>query len=486
MSVTKIIYKDIAPGAADDATASSSAALEGSDLSLIPFGIEPPMSIATTELGNWGLDGAFDFFDGEGIAFWSDSMSGDDCVYAAPPVLSIAFTGQFSSVGITIFFDSSSYMYCTDLNIKWYLGTTLLADVDYTPSTTSYFCQRNVERYDRVEITLQKSNLPRRYAKIEHVLFGIHRSFGMDEIRTASITAEMGGCALELPVSTFRWTLDSRENVEYMFQEKQPIEVWNDNNLIGVYYIDVHRRRTRRIYDVECHDAIGILGESLLPGAYYSNRSAKAIVLEIIDGVFEVDFGDIPDAMLSGILEPDISRREALQQVLFAWGVHMSTQGTEAIRILQPGINEVFLSDDRVYTGNDIETDSIVTKVSVTARSYTPDTSGKIIINGVAYSETETIFTVTNPDIAETTKENEKEVTSATLVSPAIGQATAQRVFDYLSRRDTLSTKFVWRGEKLGDRISTSVDWGTVTGDLEKMEIHLSNTVAVSTTAKGV
>lgn len=485
MSVTKVLYKDVAPGAAEDATVSANAYLDGSDLSLVPTGISPVYPIITAERNNWLLDRTFKAYDNR-IAFWSERVSGNDCTYAVPPVLTIAFSQQYSSVGITIAFDTAARTFCTDVNIKWYQGSTLKADVDFHPDATTYFCRQTVENYTSIVITLNKSNLPRRYAKIEHIIIGIYREIGMDEMRSASIVNQMGGCAIELPVSTFNWTLDSKDDVEFMFQEKQPIEVRNDNNLIGVYYIDKHKRKATNIYEITCQDEIGLLDGDAVAGDVYTGASAMAIITDIIGTQFNIVYDGVTNMNLTGIIEPGISKRAALQQVLFAWGVHAASHGTDGIRIFYPGQVAKTVPDDRIYVGNDVTTDPIVTRVNITARTYTADTSGSVTINGATYRVAETVYSVVNPNVTANTKPNVKEITGATLVSPAIGQAVAQRVYDYLSRRDVSVAKIVWAGETLGDLITVSNDWGDTTGTLEKMEITLSNTIAANTTAKGV
>ena len=102
-------------------------------------------------------------------------------------------------------------------------------------------------------------------------------------------------------------------------------------------------------------------------------------------------------------------------------------------------------------------------------------------INGQRYADTKTVYTVQNPDVTATDKKNVVTVEEATLISPDIGQAAAQRVYDYYQRRTTNRTTFVWAGERLGGCVTVPTPWGTTeTGNLLKMELKLSNTVAVN------
>ena len=84
-----------------------------------------------------------------------------------------------------------------------------------------------------------------------------------------------------------------------------------------------------------------------------------------------------------------------------------------------------------------------------------------------------------NPDVTSNTKTNVVEITGATLVSAANGQAVAQRVYNYYAKRDAARAKIVWRGEKLGDAVTLPNPWGgTNTGNIVRMDLTLSNTVA--------
>lgn len=484
MSKTTIIYKDVAPAAADDASVSTNGASPLSDITRLPDG-GAEIAAISGELNYWSLDGRHIAVDDQDIAFWSTEMSGADGVFANKPVITITFTQQHSSLGISLRFDTVGGGYVNSLNIKWYQGTTLKANKDFAPNDAVYFCEQTVTSYDKLVITLNSTNLPYRYARINQIIFGLHRSFGMTAIRSASVVNEMDGSSLSVPVSTLRWTLDSRDDVDYMFQLKQPVEVRNDNKLIGVYYIDGYSRTAENVYNLDCYDAFGVLDESDFPGGVYTNKSAKTLLGEIVGGHFTVTC-EASDTPLTGAILP-CTRREAAQQVLFAWGACASTDGRDGIRVFSPGSTPSVIGTGRTYSGASVEVASIVTAVKVTAHTYTQDANGSVDINGTKYKDATTVYTVTNPDMTATDKPNVVEVTGATLVSTAIGQATAQRMYEYYQRRSTNRAKIVWDGEMLGDSVSVPNAWGgTTTGNIMKMEIKLSNTVAANCEVLGV
>ena len=119
--------------------------------------------------------------------------------------------------------------------------------------------------------------------------------------------------------------------------------------------------------------------------------------------------------------------------------------------------------------------------------TFTAAENGSVEVNGVKYADTKAVYSVKNPDVTATDKQKVVKITDATLVSPAVAQTVAQRLYDYRRRRNTGKAKVVFAGEYLGDRISLPDNCGGRTvGNLEKMEIKLSNTVVYTAGVKGV
>ena len=131
-------------------------------------------------------------------------------------------------------------------------------------------------------------------------------------------------------------------------------------------------------------------------------------------------------------------------------------------------------------------TETAVAKVSVTAHRYEEDENGSLELNGIKYSDTQTVYSVINPDVTASDRQKTVEIQGATLVSEKNGQNTAQRVYDFYRKRNTGKAKIVWKGERLGDRLALHNPWGGVnTVHISKMEIKLSNTAAADCEGKG-
>lgn len=479
MSKTQVIYKDVAPGAAGAATPSATGYMNLSQLPDLITGGKSHKTL-TLEPGRWVLGDGYELMRTNLPAFWSDSLSGDDCVFTTAPVITIDFAQQFSSVGLTITFDEATGEYCRKINVKWYQQDAVKADVDFYPTGARYFCEQIVESYDRIVVTLLETSLPRRRARVQQLMFGIIRTYGMTELRSARIVNQAKMLVTELPISTATWNLDVRDDVDFMFQLKQPVEFHNGDNLIGVYYINKHSRSAKGLYSITCQDAIGVLRDIQFSGGVYTDYSAQQLVLDVVGSDFEVVFDGVTDVNLSGAIFP-VAKDEALQQILFAWGVSAATDGGDVIRIFNPGAEAAEIGTDRTYTGNSTEVYSIVTAVQMTAHTYTQDDSGSVEIGGVKYKDTTEVYTVVNPNVTANDKQNVVTIDNATLISPAIAQAAAQRVYDYYALRANNKAKIVWKGERLGDLLTTPNAWGgTATGHVEKMEIILSNTIAAN------
>lgn len=478
MGKTKVIYRDIAVGAAESSTITALQASSESKPQLLADGVEIP-AVITLEHNRWLLDGSFGTaYEEITPAFWSTALSKADGTFDLEPEITIIFSKQFSSMGVTLVSDVATGEYCSLVNIKWYQGDTLKADVDFEPDGSEYFCSNRVESYDKIVLTLKKTSLPGRRAKLNHIIFGLTRVFGREELRDATLANQMDEISIELPVSTFKWTLESSTDVDYLFQLRQPIEVQNDGNTLGVYYIDSSDRRSKRTYKISCKDALGVLDDTPFVGdAYISGISAKSL-LETLVSPFSVEYApDVADTTLTGILEAG-TKRAAIQQVLFAWGVCMATDGGEVLRVFNLPNEATQIPKNRTLTGASVSTDSVVTRVEVTSHAYALDANGSIEINNQKYTDTTAIYSVSNPNLIATDKENIKKVEHATLVAPTIGQAVAQRVYDYYAKRDSISARIVYAGEKLGDCLEIYTPWETLlTGNLSKMEVALSNTV---------
>lgn len=488
MSV-RIVYEDIAVGAREDAEISSTAAQAGSRPADLPAGVEP-VPIATLELNHWLLGGDRQLKRSQPIGFWSAQVSGGTGTFASPPTITVDFGRQYTSLGIYLRFDTATGDYCSALDIRWYRGTKLLDEKTFFPDGTEYFCENTVQAYSRVVIQLKKTHLPYRRARLSRILFGIIRTFLRDELRQVKVTEQVDLISAEAAVNTLDFQLDSKSDVEYMFQLRQPVYAYNGEVLVGVFYISDSSRKGEHLYSLSCVDAIGVLDEDTVPAAVYEARPARSMLEEVLDGKFRLELDPVLEGeTVTGYL-PDCTRREALHQIAFALRAIVDTSGTGGVRVYRlPDGAPVELPPGRVYTGGSVDTSAVVTAVSVTAHSYSRTGGGSdtIEVGGVTWYHTAAVATIKNPGITPSDKQNVKEVKDATLVNPENVAEVAQGVYSYYMRRSSRRVKFVMTGEKPGSHVTVPTPWGArVTGHIASMSITLSGIAAADCEVVGV
>lgn len=479
MSV-RVIYEDVAVGAAEAASVASTAAKPFSDLPELPYGTEPVI-VATNELNQWVLDGSRPILTTERAAFWSSAPSKADCTFDANPTLTITLDGTFASSGIYLYFDGGTGDYCSALTMTWYNGETIVASQDFTPTGQKYFCAKPVTGYNKLVIELKKTSLPHRYAKLRQIFFGIVREFEREDLRSVNVTEGVSVISDDVEINTLDFTLDNSDDIDFIFQEKQPVSAYDSDSLIGVFYIKSSSRSSASLYDVSCHDALGVLDDEPFSAAVYSAKSAKTLITEILGGHFSLDYDPaLESETVTGYI-PDCTKREALQQIVFALRATIDTSAVRGIRVRRlTQSTPAVIPEDRIYTGSSVETAAIVTEIRVTAHTYSTSGSGESVeVGGATYYHTTSVTSKANPNATTQTKPNVIEVRDATLVNSDNVAAVAQHVFDYYMRRQTHSVKIVMDKEAPGDYVQTTTPWGTkITGTITSMGIRLSGIAA--------
>lgn len=488
MSV-RIVYQDIAAGADEDALVTTQDTADFSTVSLLPIG-GSRAHIATLEPNSWLLDGSREILDGQDLAFWSTAMSGPDGRFGVPPEITITFDKRYTSPGMSLTFDTATGDYCTHVTVEWRRGENVLRKQDFFPDGPEYFCERTVEAYDGLTLRFHATSLPYRYVKLTQIMFGVARTFYRPELRNVRATQEVSIISDQVAINTIDFTLDSKTDVDYMFQKKQPVSAYDSNRLIGVFYIKSSKHRAKGLHDVSCIDAIGVLDDDPFPAGMYDNYPARQLLEDILGGHFALELDPaLSAATITGYL-PAGSRRQALQQVAFALCAIVDTSGTEAVRVYRDREDMPRkIPKNRVYVNGTVDTSDIVTAVQVTAHSYSITGAGNdtVEVDGVTYYHTTEVITINNPNVTASDKHNAVEVKEATLVNPSNAAAVAQHLYSYYTKRQTQKIKIVMDGERPRDHIAAPTPWDSVMdGFITSMRIVLSGIAAADCEIVGV
>ena len=149
------------------------------------------------------MDGGRTVTDGEPTACWSLNRSDDDCMFETPPEIDITFTAPYTATGLTFTFSPSTGQYCSKLRVRWYSGTTLLADTTAEPDDPQWVLTQTVESFDRINIQLLATNHPGHFAKLTQLRIGQLITLDETELTRVQYLAEVDPGMTELSVDEF-------------------------------------------------------------------------------------------------------------------------------------------------------------------------------------------------------------------------------------------------------------------------------------------
>lgn len=476
----KLIYGDIALGAAEDAAVSVADAESFSSPSALPVGVNTG-AVATLERNSWGLSTDNKAKSKQPFALWSESVSDAEGVFETPPQITLDFDNQYTATGLTFRFSPGANEYCSEIGVLWYQSGVLRDYGTFYPTSAQYALENTVEAFDRIVISIDKTNLPGRRAKLEYIGIGIIREFDGKELTGASFIHELDLVSETVPVNVMDASFHSSTDTDYIFQKKQPVEAYDGESLIGVYYIESGERTGASDYNISCQDAIGTLDlDTYAGGLWFEDTPLSEIVEAVVNGAFVVDISsDLTSTKLRGHI-PECTKREALQHIAFAAGCCIDTSGTAKIKFFAPPKGEgEEISASETYTGGKVDTSDTVTAVSLTTYEISNATPGgnseTIEFNGKEYPVTASEYLAENPNVSAGTLPNVLTYDSCYLINSDNVQARAQALLAHHMRRNKYSTSHILNGQKLGERVTVSLPWGgTVKANITKMKLSIS------------
>ena len=342
----KVKYGDIAPGAKesfeiniDDKTSFVSIG------QLSEYNLDVKKYANPCELYQTILDGSTDILpeypEDVNMGLWSQSISGADGSFSTPIEMVLVSTDtKYSSIGLTFIFDMHNNIFCNSLNIKWYQvdfdnnTETLLEGADFTPNSALYFCQKTVEYYNKIVVTFNSLNMPYNRLKISSIDYGYGTYFYGDELLDTKVIQEINPISETIPISPFDFRLNSKTNIAYSFQDKQPITVYFDDELIATEFVDTSTRLSRTQWNVKCEDYVGILDRLEFWGDIYVNKNAGDLLEEIFTLCkipYTID-AQISNMVVNGYM-PICSARKAVQLVCLAVGAVVITANSDKLNV---------------------------------------------------------------------------------------------------------------------------------------------------------
>lgn len=472
---TYLIYKDVVPNIEDITYTSFGGAMNGSSRSYMTGDNN---RYAFLEHNFWISGEKKALPTGGAFPFVSDEISDANGDMTGWGTIDLTFDYGITSAGLTVDMTDGR---AKEITVYWYRNGTRIVEEVYNPDSDVFIIERPVNDFDEVTLIFRGTVVPLRRIIVNQITVGIIRRLGMHVLQDVSLNAESDISGLTLPISTLNWTITSREAQRYTFQSKQPVQAYHDDTLIGTFYLESSDRRAEKTYAIKCNDAFGVLDKEPFAGGVYTNISARALANQILDGDFALtEIGNVEDKTLSGAILAG-TKRTALQQVFFAWGVVAVSDRNEGISVVALSDKSYYIGADKTLLGVSVKVDNTVTEIRLTSHAYTQSADGDVEIGGVKYTDTQIVHTFVNPNATVQDQTNIKEITDATLISEDNAEEAIERLYQYYLRKAKVSAEIVWKEDVwLGDYITQISGWNSgLLAYVEKMNYSLSNTILV-------
>lgn len=515
-------YIDVPPGAQEEAMASAT--------NTQPFGTAEQLTKGaadtpwvTLEPSGWPLDGSYQLLpdDPENVGWWSDEISGKDGVLADPPVISISFPQPYTATGMTFCFWPSMGQWCDQIHVIWYNGDTVLAETDANPDSANWVLTQTVESFDRIEIQLLHTNLPGKFAKLQQIQIGHVIVFFRDEVVQASLLNEIDPSLCELSTDTMTVEIIEKKGLSLIPQKNQAMYLFRDDKQIAAQYITESSRENQRFYTFRCQSSVGRLEDEFL-GGIYNDYPVDALLNSVLAG-FQADWTAFAHMAVTGYL-PVCTRREALQQVAFAIGAVVTTQGDGTIRLvpLSDCVDAAFTGEN-IFPGAKVSREAQTAAVQIHVHRYAEGTeqetlleneqisgngvlyvfsephhgysiaggsldssgenwvritaSGPVTLTGRKYIHSTSVKRRENPYATAAEKANIVSVENATLIHVGNVDGALDRLYAFHTLKHVLTQDVVVTGQVAGQKVRSSNPWGTATvGYITSMESEFTNT----------
>ena len=516
----KIVYDDIALGAKEDSSISSSDKKDFVILDNLKEVVEYP-NYAMCLPRYSKLDGTYvntpNTF--ERMGYISRSISDSSGIFANPPTLEFGFTKNFSSVGISLAFNDYSEDYCSKVNIKWYSDNTLLKEKEYTPDSYRYFCYGVVDFYNRVVIAFLETSKPFRNVFLTEITWGLIRVFKDDEIESIDCLVEIDGTSKEISVNTMEYSVRDKMGYDFEFQKKQKQTLYFDEAILGIFYLKDGKQLSNAVYSMETHDAIGILDGTKFMGGVYDQVKAKQILESIMQDEGIPHFIDtaLENKLVSGYL-PICSKRAALQQLAFAIGAVVDTSYDRNLYLYPMRTTDITqIRQEELFTKLSFSHSDVITGIKLAVHEYLKGdetmelykgylvgstkiefsepmhalaiqggtiteqgnnyarisgTGVQVVLSGKKYIHN--TFNINKDNDRVTHNRNIAEVKKATLVTKENMQEVLERIYNDCIKNESISCRLVVDNHELGDLVELDTFKGKRQGIITKLDFKFS------------
>ena len=513
----QVQYKDVPAGAREAASFASDTGQEFSQTQRLGEGVAD-IPWVTLEPKNWSLDGTGQLLpdNPDQIGWWSRELSSAAGVLLYPPTITVTFPQQYTAAGLTFRFSPSTNQWCRKMEVAWYRGNLLLDRVSAQPTAADWVLTYGVADFDKVVIRFEETNTPRQFVKLQQLQIGRVMLFMGDELVKVRLLNEIDPSLNTLPVDTMTVEIRDGKDRDLQLEKGQQVRLYRDGIQLATHYVTDAQRQSRQNYRLHCQSAVGLLEDSFL-GGIYEEFPVEQLLQAVLDGLpFSLDPA-FSGETITGYL-PVCTRRQALQQIVFALGAVVTTQGDGNIRLRLPEESvSNFFDTDRIFSSASLKRTSPVAAVELLTHSYIPDGERKTLLNETAVFGENVLFVFSEPyydyqiaggslldsdanwvritadgpvfltakKYSHTVEVHRKEnallttmkrgnvvtVDKATLMHADNADQALQRLYDYYTMVDLLTQDVVVTGEVVGQLSESITPWNTpIVGYITEME----------------
>jgi hypothetical protein len=488
-----IYYGAIAPNAKENFIASSSEKESFVDLSefnqsgLVYGNYKNPC-----ELNSFVLDGSCEVVPKDtssvDLGLWSVQISQEDGYFPSPVVVEFNANSFYSSQGITLTFDEDGFVFAKSLKIGWYNNESLIAEEYFSPDSPRFLCIKDVSNYNRLVITFYSINMPFTRLRFHSIEYGYGRTFSGGELQNVSLIQEIDPISSEIAINTCDFTINSQQDIELIFQEKQPLSVYFDGKLIASTFINDSTRKSKNVYTVQSEDYIGVLEDIPFHGGIYKKANAADLLEEIFTTAKVPYF--IEDSFASDVVSgyiPYTNCREALMQVAFAISAVVDTSNSNVVNVYSVSNNptqEIGLN--RIKEGQSFGKKNTITSVELTSHSYKETQEEVELFNSDDAGTGENIFLIFAEPIHSLSIINGEIVSRGTnyaVINANVGCVLTGKKYDHKTVVRRKNNPFVAPTEiqnVVSIQDATLISGGNVDYVLEKCYNYIANTNSIN------
>lgn len=497
MSKVKVVYKDIAIGASDSfAPSTSQGGTYFSKIEQITNDDAKATYSNPYEEYSTLLDGSSLPLPSKkqdiNVGYWSEEEADDIGVFSEQQTIQLISSEKFTTNGITIDFGNNLDIVPAEMLIVAYRdGVVILSERVY-PKSSIFFYEKRIEAFNKITFSIPALNTPHNRLKIKSIVFGKNITLQGEDLTNVSVMQKCSVLSTEIPIGTTTLDIKSKNEEEYFFQERQPIEVYFLDKLKSVTFVTKSTNKAPKIWAVQTEDYIGLLEDSWFFGGVYTNKNAVDLMTEIFNTAkvpFKIS-SDLSEKKVSGYI-PYSNCREALMQVAFAIGASVSCADYDYVKVFElvDDIKRV-IGLERIMEGQTVQEEGKVTEVRLTSHKYIKTeeiaeiyknqenakisntlitfsepyhslsiTNGSIlssgetfaiinanvgcVLSGKKYKHETRILSKKNPLTLSNSKENVKAISKATLISDSNVDNILSMCYNYYSNSRSSKMKII-------------------------------------------